>query len=83
MQSRATVLHRETPVANWSEEKGWSSLAYHRLLDEQVTNGVMIDEQTIEIQFTENLALRLYDSSDQYESMQIYLPAPNSDISVI
>jgi hypothetical protein len=83
VQSQATVLCREEPVANWTESEGWSSLAYHRLLNEQVTKGIVIDERTIEIQFTENLALRIYDNSDQYESMQIYLPAPCSGIIVI
>jgi hypothetical protein len=83
VQSKAVVFCQKEPIANWSEDNGWSSLAFHGLLNQSVVRGIVVDERTIELQFSEGLVLRLYDESDEYESMQIYLPAPNSDIIVV
>jgi hypothetical protein len=64
VQSKAVVFRQEEPIANWSEDNGWSSLAFHGLLNQSVVRGIVFNERTIELQFTEGLALRLYDESD-------------------
>ena len=72
LQSRAVVLQEGVEVATWNEENNWSSLAFQDLLNQSVLSYSVLNDQLLEIQFTNSFALQLYDSSDQFESMQIY-----------
>jgi hypothetical protein len=74
VQSKVTLILNGTTVAAWSAEDGWSSLAYQGLLNESVESAEVIDERTLELEFTGNFILRLHDTSDQYESMQFHIP---------
>ena len=81
VQSEAELLKGGTVVGTWTEAGGWSSLAYAALLNDTVTHAHIPDERTIELQFSDGLVLRLYDNSDQFESMQIF--GPGRDLVVI
>jgi hypothetical protein len=73
VQSKATLICDGTTVAVWSEEEGWSSLAFQDLLNQSVESGEVIDERAFELHFTANFVLRLHDTSDQYESLRIHI----------
>ena len=72
LQSRAVVLQEGEPAATWSEDEGWSSTGYQNLLNRSVVAFSIESESVLEIAFADEWRLRLYDESDQYESMQIY-----------
>lgn len=72
LQSKATLLHNGIEIATWDDENNWSSLSFQRLLNQSVKSFSVPHDQLIEIQFTNDFTLQLHDSSDQYESMQIY-----------
>ena len=72
LRSEAEVLHNNSIVATWAETTGWSSLAFMSLLNQSATHAYVPNERTIELQFPEDNVLRLYDNSDQFESMQIF-----------
>jgi hypothetical protein len=71
LQSRATVLQGEKLVATWSEDEGWSSTNFHKLLNLAVTAASIESESMLEIAFTDHFRLQLFDESDQYESMTL------------
>jgi hypothetical protein len=71
VQSRATVLHSNSAVAQWSELGGWDNLAFQRLVGCSVLGYSVPNDRLIEIRLSGGLALQLHDDSDQYESMQI------------
>lgn len=72
LQGIASVLQSGTEIAIWSEEKNWSSLGFQKLLNQSVESVLAPNIRLIEIHFKNSLVLQLHDSSDQYESMQIY-----------
>ncbi|WP_061238259.1 hypothetical protein [Ectopseudomonas composti] len=72
LQSKATLLQNGMEIATWDDESNWSSLSFQRLLNQTVESFSVPHDQLIQIQFTNDLTLQLHDSSDQYESMQIY-----------
>jgi hypothetical protein len=74
LQGIASVLQNGTEIAVWSEENNWSSLGFQKLLNQSVESVLVPNNRLIEIHFKNGLVLQLHDSSDQYESMQIYFP---------
>lgn len=72
VQGDVEVFERNTLVANWNEETNWSSTAFQALLNAQVLSYAVPNDRLLEIRFEGDLVLYLHDSSDQYESMQIY-----------
>ena len=83
LQGEATVFLDGTPAAHWSEETGWSTLAFQNLLNHCMLDVRVLTERVIELCFSENVRLQLCDNSDQYESMQIQSPAGGAPIIVI
>jgi hypothetical protein len=81
LRSEGEVLQGGNVVASWTEEAGWSSLAFVALLNQTVIHARVPDERTIELQFPEGFILRVYDNSDQFESMQIF--GPGQELIVI
>ena len=73
VQSRVTLVERGDTIAEWDEEKNWTSLDFQRLLLIEVLSYAVPQERLLEIHFAGGLALQLHDDSDQFESMQIYL----------
>jgi hypothetical protein len=72
VQSRVSVFENNDLSVVWDGKKHWSNLSFHRLLNATVQSYKVINDQTLEIQFSGALKLQLHDDSDQYESMQIY-----------
>lgn len=72
VQSRACFLDKEKVVAVWNDADNWSSLSFQRFLNATVQSYSVMNDRTLEIQFSGDLRLQLHDDSDQYESMQIY-----------
>lgn len=72
LQGNATLLQNGVEIATWDEENNWSSLVFQRLLNQSVESYSVPHDRLIEIKFTNSFALQLHDSSDHYESMQIY-----------
>ncbi len=71
VQSRVSFFENNEIAAVW-DEKNWNNLSFQRLLNATVQSYKVINEHTLEIQFSGTLKLQLHDDSDQYESMQIY-----------
>ncbi|MFB2682847.1 hypothetical protein [Shewanella mangrovisoli] len=74
LQGIASVLQGGTEIAVWNQENNWSSLGFQKLLNQSVESVLVPNNRLIEVHFKNGLVLQLHDSSDQYESMQIYLP---------
>ena len=72
VQSRVSVFENNLLTAVWDDTKSWNNLSFQRLLNKTVQSYKIIDDQTLEIQFSCALKLQLHDDSDQYESVQIY-----------
>jgi hypothetical protein len=72
VQSRVSVFENNDLAVVWDGKNNWSNLSFHRLLNARVQSYQVINDQTLEIQFSSALKLQLRDDSDQYESMQIY-----------
>ena len=81
LQSEGELVQSGAVVATWTELAGWSSLAFFPLLNQTVARARVFDERTIELQFSEGQVLRLFDNSDQFESMQIF--GPGKELLVI
>lgn len=72
VESRVTVLEKDVAIADWNSERNWNNLKFQQIVNATVVGYAVKDERTLEIRFSENLTLQLFDDSDQYESMQIY-----------
>ena len=72
LRSQGEVRQGGNVVASWTEDAGWSSLGFVALLNQTVIHAHVPDERTIELQFPEGFVLRVYDKSDQFESIQIF-----------
>lgn len=72
VQSTAEILGEGgCLLADWCEDTGWSSTSFFDLLNAPIRAYSIPNDKTLEIAFEGNLTLRLYDSSDRFESMQI------------
>lgn len=56
----------------WSEDEGCSSTGYQNLLNQSVIGFSIVSESVLQIAFTGDWKLRIYDESGEYESLQIY-----------
>lgn len=72
VQSDVQILRNQHVIAEWNDSKGWSTTAFHELLNARVTGYAVAHEKLLEVSFEGFLLLKLHDNSDQYESMQIY-----------
>ncbi len=66
------ILDSQVVCAKWDALNGWTSTAFQKLLNLPILTYRVSSHTCLEIAFENNLLLRLHDSSDQYESMQIY-----------
>jgi len=72
VQGDLELFEEDQLVASWNDQRNWSSLAFQRLLNAEVLSYSVVNEKLLEIKFEGDLTLYLHDSSDQYETMQIY-----------
>lgn len=73
VQSRVVCLNAENTVATWDGKNGWDSIQFQSLLNATVSSYSVVSDRLLEIRFAEGLKLQLFDNSDQFESMQIYV----------
>jgi hypothetical protein len=71
VQSRAICLKGDKIIASWDGEKNWDSLQFQILLNASVSSYSVVNDRTLEIQFSGDLKLQILDNSDQFESLQI------------
>ncbi len=74
VQSRITLREGDDVVGIWTPEGNWSSLAFQRLIMVPISGFSVLSERILEIRFASELAAHFHDDSEQYESLQIYLP---------
>ena len=74
VQSRITLINGNDVVAEWTPETNWTSLAFQQLLMVPICGFSVLSDRLLEIRFSGGLAAHFHDVSDQYESMQIWLP---------
>ena len=72
VQGNVEVLNGSGTIANWTEDSGWSTTAFFHLLNAPVEGFSVANDRLLVITFAGGYSLRLHDSSDQYECMQIY-----------
>jgi hypothetical protein len=81
--SRVSLFEHNELVATWNPDINWSDLRFQSLLNTVVLGYSVINDQTLEIRFANNFSLRLYDESDQFESLQIYFKGDSDSPIVI
>lgn len=59
-------------IAEWTQGKKWSSLAFQKILDATVIRYKIINARLLEIELEDGLALQIHDDSETYETVQIY-----------
>lgn len=72
IQGLVKIIDNEKIIASWNEKDMWDSLNFQRLLNQTVKSYSIPNKSILEIIFTNGLALRIFDESEQYESAQIY-----------
>ena len=72
VQGNVEVLRGADILAEWNEENGWSSTAFFALLNAPIEGFSVSNDRLLVISLAGGLLLKLHDSSDQYECMQIY-----------
>ena len=72
VQSRVSILKCGGEIGKW-EPGSWADKAFYELLNEMVSEAMILDDKTLVITFASGHSLLLIDSSDQFESFQIYL----------
>jgi hypothetical protein len=70
VQSPVHLFRGGKQVARWEEGK-WPEPGFFDLMNSKVTRCEAISDRVIVFEFENGLEMRLADSSDQYESMQI------------
>jgi hypothetical protein len=70
VQSPVCLFRRGKQVARW-EEGRWPEPAFFDIMNTEVTRCNIVGDRLILFEFANGLEMRLEDSSDHYESMQI------------
>jgi hypothetical protein len=82
VQGDVTLFEGDKLVGSWNEENNWSSLAFQHLLNVTIKGYSVPNDRLLQIEFENSYVLKLHDSSDQYESFQIYKKDTNGIIVV-
>ena len=72
VQGEISLLDRGQVLGTWNEEQNWTSLSFQQLLNVKVIQYSVPNDRLLQIDFANGFILQLHDSSDQYESFQIY-----------
>ena len=83
VQGRVKILNNGDQIARWTEEQSWDTPAFHELLNQAVKGYSVASRDVLRIDFDNGLTLELIDSSDQYESVQIYPNGKSGPIIVV
>lgn len=71
-QALVEVFQGEELVSAWNQEGHWSNVSFQMLLGVAVDSYAVLHERLLEIRLKDGLRLHLHDSSNQFESVQIY-----------
>jgi hypothetical protein len=83
VQSKVEMFQRGRRLAEWSEAQGWSSAAFAGALEQIVKSGRVLNDRAFELELSDDVVLQFHDTSDQYESMQLYPQGRGSPMIVI
>lgn len=72
VQSPVNLFRNDKRIAHW-EEGQWPEPGFYDIMNEGVTRCEVVNDRLIVIEFQNGIEMHLEDSSDEYESMQIYL----------
>ena len=81
VQSPVSLFRDGKLVAHWEEGK-WPEPGFFDVMNSEITRYEIVGDRLIVLEFKNGLEMRLEDSSDQYESMQISF-AGNPSIWII
>lgn len=59
-------------IAEWTQDKKWSALAFQKILDATVIRYKILNARLLEIELEDGLTLQIHDDSETYETVQIY-----------
>jgi len=66
------IFDRKTLIACWNEKSNWSTITFQKLLNTDIVSYEVINDRLLVIRFEGDIELHLKDSSDQYESIEIF-----------
>lgn len=72
LQGDLKIFNKEACICVWDEKEGFSNTRFREILNLDIVSYQLIDEKQMKIDFVNEYSIILIDSSDQYESMQIY-----------
>lgn len=72
IEGRMDVTENGSPVAQWEQKNGWSSVDFQKVVGSTVEAFAIPSRDQLNIHFGGNRVLRIYDNSPQYESFHIY-----------
>ncbi len=73
VESRIEFKNETVNLSSWNSVSKWSSTAFQQLLNCEIKSYGILDPKTLQLNFEDNLSLKIYDDSDQFESVTIYL----------
>jgi len=82
VQSQIDLLRAGELVGAWVPGR-WPDPAFYEAMNVPVTRIEIINEQLLEIELESGLVLRVPDSSDQYESVQIVIGKGSEQVYII
>lgn len=76
VQSKVEIWRDDQLVGSW-EAGGWPDPVFRQMLDSALQAFSVLDPQRLSLRLANGLELRLLDTSEQYESMQIHAGGPD------
>jgi len=83
VQGNVEILRSGRLVASWDEKSGWTSIGFQEILNVSVESISIPTDRRIDFLLDNGMLLSLLDSSEHFESMQIYSPEAGAPIVVI
>src|SRR5688500_5578037 len=77
VQSPVKLLRDGKIVGQWQEGR-WPDAAFYDIMNTDVTRCEVVNDRLIVFEFENGVSMHLEDSTDQYESMQIYVDGNTS-----
>lgn len=71
-QALVEVFRCDELVSTWDEESNWSNSRFQILLDVAIDGYTVLHERLLEVRLKGCLKLHFHDTSDRFESLQIY-----------
>jgi hypothetical protein len=72
VEGQMDVTRNGSPVARWEQKTGWSSIEFQKVVGATVESFTIPSRDELNMLFSGNWMLRIYDNSSQYESFHVY-----------